>query len=102
MGGKDELRETWTDFQPASEHGNDAVHLHILGAGRNDELRDPALIDRLDFHRRLVRLDLGDDVAGANLVAFLDEPFRQRALFHRRGKGGHQDIRRHGQAPTAV
>jgi hypothetical protein len=53
---------------PASDHG---VDLHALRAFRHQELRDRALIDGFDFHRRLVGLDLGDHVAGLDLVAFL-------------------------------
>ena len=29
------------------------------------------------------------------VVAFLDQPFGERALFHRRGQRGHQELRRH-------
>jgi hypothetical protein len=37
-------------------------------------LADAALVDRLEFHCRLVGLDLGDDVAGMHLVALFLEP----------------------------
>ena len=47
-----------------------AVHLHVLGALRHEDLAELAVVDRLDLHGRLVGLDLGDDVAGAHAVAF--------------------------------
>ena len=47
---------------------------------------DRALVDRLELHRRLVGLDLGEDVAGGDAVAFLDQPFGQRALLHGGGR----------------
>jgi hypothetical protein len=56
----------------------------------HDDLADDALIDGLDFHRRLVGLDLGDHVAGGDAVALLDQPFGERALLHGRRQGGHQ------------
>jgi hypothetical protein len=74
------------------EHGDRRVDLHALGAGGDQDLAERALIDGLDFHRRLVGLDLGDDVAGLDLVAFVLQPLGKVALFHRRREGGHQDI----------
>ena len=70
--------------------------LHAVGALRDDDLADRALVDRLELHRRLVGLDLGHDVAGLDRVAFLDQPLGQRALLHRRGQRGHLDLDRHG------
>ena len=58
-------------------------------------LRDRAFVDRFELHRRLVGLDLGQDVAGRHAVAFLDQPFGERALFHRRRERGHLEFDRH-------
>ncbi|SPU46072.1 Uncharacterised protein [Brevundimonas diminuta] len=76
----------------AGQAGDRGVDLHALGAFRHQNLQHFALIDGFDFHRRLVGLDLGDDVARRDGVADLDVPFGQDALFHRRRQGGHQDI----------
>jgi hypothetical protein len=43
-----------------------ALTLTRLGAGGNQDLADHALVDGLDFHRRLVGFDFGDHVAGGN------------------------------------
>ena len=40
-------------------------------------------------------LDLGVDVAGFDLVAFLLQPLGEVALLHRRRKSGHQDVDGH-------
>ncbi len=48
----------------------------------NDELRNRAFIDGFHFHGRLVGLDLGDNIARLDLVAFLDQPLGQIASFH--------------------
>ena len=59
------------------QDGDRLVDLDPLGALGNDDLAEPAFVDRLVFHRRLVGLDLGDDVAGMDLVAFFLEPARE-------------------------
>ena len=56
---------------------------------------DRAALVGFEFHRRLVGLDLGEDVAGLDGVAFLDEPFGQRPLLHGGGHGGELDFGRH-------
>ena len=53
------------------------------------------LVDRLDLHRRLVGLDLGDHVARLDGVALLLEPLGEVADLHGRRQGGHQDVDRH-------
>ncbi len=69
--------------------------LDRVGAGGDVEFADhPALVG-FEFHRRLVGLDLGEDVAGFDGVALLDQPFGQRPLLHRRGHGGELDFGRH-------
>ncbi len=56
------------------QNGDDRVHRDVLACLRLDEdLGEHALVDRLDLHRGLVGLDLGDDVAGLDRVAFLLE-----------------------------
>jgi hypothetical protein len=77
----------------ALQLGDRGVDLDVLRAGRHQDRLDHALVDGFDFHRRLVGLDLGDHVAGLDGVAFLDQPLGQGPLFHRRGQGGHQDVR---------
>src|SRR5690606_34250787 len=67
------------------------AHLHAVRAFGNGDPGDGAFVDRLELHRRLVGLDLGEDVAGLHRVALLDQPLGQRALLH----GGRQ--RRHLQ-----
>ena len=74
---------------------DDGADLHIVGALGDGDRTDRAFVDRFELHRRLVGLDLGEDVARLDAVAFLDEPLGQRALFHRRGERGHLDLDRH-------
>ncbi len=74
------------------EHGDRRVHGHALRAVRDEDLAQGPLVHGLDLHRGLVRLDLGDHVAGADRVAFLLEPARERTLRHRRREGGHEDV----------
>src|SRR6185437_6290090 len=53
------------------QQGDDRVHLDALRALGNDDLAERALVDRLDLHRRLVGLDLGQDIAGLDGLALL-------------------------------
>ena len=82
---------------PASVR-DDRADLHAFGAFGHGDRGDHAFVDRFEFHRRLVGLDLGHDVAGRHRVAHLDQPFGQRAFFHGRRKRGHLDVDRHGLA----
>src|SRR5262249_28591596 len=52
-------------------------------------------VGRLDLHGGLVGLDLGDDVAGLDLVALLLDPLGEVALFHGGRQRGHQYGDRH-------
>ena len=79
----------------ASQHGDQRVDLDAFGASRHHDLGDGAFIDGLDFHRRLVGLDLGNHIAGRDLVALLDQPFGKITLFHRGRKGRHGDVDGH-------
>ena len=74
---------------------DERIHRHVRRAVRHDDLDQHALINGFDFHRRLVGLDLGEHVAGFDLVAFLLQPAREVALLHRRRERGHQDVDRH-------
>ena len=69
--------------------------LHAVGALGHQDLGDLAFVDRFELHRRLVGLDLGEDVARLYLIAFLDQPFGERAFLHRRGKRGHLEFDGH-------
>ena len=64
------------------DHADNVVHRHIGRAVRHHDLGERALIDRLDLHRGLVGLDLGDDVARLDGVTLLLEPAREIALLH--------------------
>src|SRR5690606_1607131 len=60
---------------------------------------------RDELHRRLVGLDLGEDVALGDLVAFLLQPANELSLFHGRGQRFHVDFGCHkpyesGRAPA--
>ncbi|MCY1300269.1 hypothetical protein D9M70_498300 [compost metagenome] len=68
------------------------VDLNAFGAGGDQQLADRAFIDGFHFHGGLVSLDLGNDVTGGDLVAFVLQPFRECAFLHRRGKGGHENF----------
>ena len=67
----------------------------VGGAFRDQDLAERALIGRLDLHRRLVGLDLGDDVARLDRLAFLLQPFRKVALLHGGRQRGHQHLNGH-------
>ena len=77
------------------DQADQLVHRHIGRAFRHHDLGEHALIDRLDLHRRLVGLDLGDHIAGLDGVALLLQPFGEIALLHRGREGGHEDVGGH-------
>ena len=43
-----------------------------------------------------------DQVARAYLISFFHQPLGQCALFHRRGKGWHENLYRHDVPPLAI
>jgi hypothetical protein len=47
-----------------------ALTLNAFGPLIDEELADLALFNGFDFHRRLVGFDLGDHIAGIDLIAF--------------------------------
>jgi hypothetical protein len=63
---------------------------------RDQQLGDPASVDRLDLDGCLVCLDLGDDIAGIDPLALCDQPLCNRALIVAREQLGHSDFDRHG------
>ncbi len=72
------------------------IHRHVLRTFGNENLPERTLVGRLDLHGGLVGLDLGNDVATADRLAFFLQPFGEIALLHGRRKGGHQHLDRHG------
>ena len=74
-------------FTISQDHGDGRVDFHALGSGRYKNFAKLALVSGFDLHRRLVGLDLGDDIARVNLVAFGFHPFGKFALFHRGRQG---------------
>ena len=70
------------------------VDRHALGAVGDQDLAERPLLDRLDLHGRLVGLDLGDDVAGGHLIAFLLQPPGKVAFGHGRRQRRHPDLDR--------
>ena len=84
---------------PGGEAGDGRVDLHLLGPLGHQDGLDDAFVDRLDLHGRLVGLDLGDDVAGADDIAGLDEPLGEGPLLHGGREGGHEDVA-HRATPT--
>jgi hypothetical protein len=94
------LRRVLAFFQQGSRWG---VDLHALGALGDQDLAHYAFVHRLEFHRGLVGLDLGEDIAGRDRVALLHQPFRERAFLHRGGQRGHQNFGCHVcRSPSGV
>jgi hypothetical protein len=58
-------------FVLAGKNGDHVVDGHVGRPFRHHDFRNRPLVDRLDLHRRLVGLDLGEHIAGGDLVAFL-------------------------------
>ncbi len=71
------------------------VHGDMLGAFGNKNSAEPSVLGHLDFHRRLIGLDFGDNVAGAHVIALAHEPLGERALLHGGRKLRHKDFSRH-------
>ncbi len=71
------------------------VDCHVLGAFGHEDFSERALVDRLDFHRGLVGLDLGDHVAGLHFLALVLHPLGEVALLHRGRERRHQDFDGH-------
>ncbi len=76
----------------ASDDRDRGTDLHAVRTFCDQNLGDLAFVDGFELHRRLVGLDLGKNVAGLHLVAFLHQPLGERALLHSGGKGGHLEF----------
>ena len=85
----------------AEDEGDGRVDLHALRALGHEDAAERALVHRLHLHRRLVGLDLGEHVAGLDLVAFLLVPLGEIALGHGRRQRRHQHLDRHGASPLS-
>ena len=59
----DTIRKRRRVFPIREDYGDRRIHLHALRARGNQDLAELALVDGLDLHRGLVRLDFGDDIA---------------------------------------
>jgi hypothetical protein len=77
------------------QHGDNRIDLHVLGAFGHHDLADLALVDGLDLHSRLVRLDFGDHIARGDAVAFFHVPLGELALLHGRRERWHGDVDAH-------
>src|SRR3569623_38668 len=89
-------------FAFSRQRRDDGADLDVVGPFRDQNLRDRAFVDRLEFHRRLVGFDLGHDVARAHRVAFLDQPLGERALFHGGRQRRHLDLHGHQYDSTST
>ncbi len=85
----------------AQDQRDRGVDRNRLATGFDEDLAHRAVFDALDFHRRLVGFDFGEDRAGGDFVAFLDQPTCDLALGHGRREGGQQYGNRHGLRPPA-
>src|ERR671914_622719 len=72
------------------QHRDRRVNLDLFSTFGHEDPGQRTLVYSLHFHRRLVGLDLSDDVASLDLLTFLDEPLGELALSHGRGQGRHQ------------
>ena len=79
----------------AGDQRDRQVDRDVLGAFGHQDLGEGAFVDRLHLHRRLVGLDLGEDVAGLDRVARLLEPLGDLAFGHGRRQRRHQHFNRH-------
>jgi hypothetical protein len=94
--GRRRLGEIGSILAVGEDHGDRRVDGYVGRAFRDQDLAERTLIGRLDFHRRLVGLDLGDDIAGLDRLAFLFQPFGEVALLHRGRQRRHQNLNGHG------
>jgi hypothetical protein len=69
-----------------------------LSAAGGENLEEGAVEEALEFHRGFVGLDLGEHVAGLHDIAFLLQPFCQRAHRHGVAEFRHFDDVGHGES----
>ncbi len=77
-----------------AQDGDRLAELH-LGPRRNEDLEKRALVEGAKLHRRLVGLDLGEEIVDADRVALLLVPRRENPLFHRGRELRHLEDLRH-------
>src|SRR5215467_12242068 len=77
------------------DDGDRCVDRDVLGSLGHQNLAQRALVDRLDLHRGFVGLDLGDHIAGFDLVALVFDPLGEIALLHGWRQGWHTNFNRH-------
>ncbi len=82
-----------------NEERDRPVDLHMLGALGHEDRAHPPVLGGLDFHRRLVGFDLGDDIAGAHGIALAHHPFGELPLFHGGRQRRHEDLGWHQTLP---
>jgi hypothetical protein len=78
------------------DHGDRRIDGDVIGAFGHQNFAERALVDRFHLHGGFVGLDLGDDVAGFDGVAFFLQPLGEIALLHGGRQRGHEDFGRHG------
>ena len=79
--------------------GDGLAELHH-GAGGGEDLEQRALVEGAELHRRLVGLDLGEEVVDGDGVALLLVPRADLALLHGRGELRHLEDLRHVARPS--
>mmetsp|Transcript_29037 Transcript_29037/g.55782 ORF Transcript_29037/g.55782 Transcript_29037/m.55782 type:complete len:238 (+) Transcript_29037:1200-1913(+) len=79
-------------FAVFQQHRDGGVDLDPFGALSHQDLANQTFVHGLELHRGLVGFDLGHDIAGRYAIALFDQPFGQRAFFHRGRQGGHQNF----------
>ena len=84
-------------FAFASQDGDWRTDLNALLAFRNEDLCNCALVHGLDFHRRLIGFDFGENVARGDLVSLLHQPFCEGSFLHRGGERGHLEFDGHNK-----
>ena len=77
----------------------DRTDLDLLRASRRHDLEQTAGRGGFQVHRRLVGLDLGDDLAGLYGIALTLPPGDDGALGHRVDEARHADLGGHGWGP---
>src|SRR5262249_21213889 len=85
-------------FARAAEDRHRLAELHLSARG-DEELQERALVEGAELHRRLVGLDLGEEIVDVDCVALFLVPRGEDALLHRRRQLRHVEDLRHQLAP---
>jgi len=80
------------------DHGDWGIYGDVGGAFRHQNLTERSLVGGFHLHGGFVGLDLGEDIAGFDLVALAFVPLGKVALFHGRRQRGHQNLDRHSMS----